>query len=138
VLAVDARGTQAVAGGTFTVVGPQRFNGVAAWDGRTWSPIGPGLPGACTAVRLRGREILAAVRGAGVLLWNGQQWGSLGTCPDLSVQALVAQGETVYAGGYGTDATTNLRTAQVWRWDGSGWTSLGAGTGGDVAALESR
>ena len=59
--------------------------------------------------------------------WDGLRWNPLGEGVDTVVNALSAQGSTIYAGGTG-----GLRT-----WNGSVWNSESAGIGGTVLAMAS-
>ena len=51
-LAVDGSGN-VYAGGEFTVIGTVVANGIAKWDGSTWSALGTGMDGLVYALAVR-------------------------------------------------------------------------------------
>jgi hypothetical protein len=52
----DGSGPALYAGGFFSSAGGQAVNHVARWDGSTWSPLGSGMNGPVSALRVLGDE----------------------------------------------------------------------------------
>ena len=146
-LAVAGNG-DVYAGGFFTTAGGAAANGVAKWNGSTWSAVGTG-----TGNGANDRVSVLAVVGNGdvyaggfftsvggvvannVAKWNGSTWSPLGTGIGMggigsNVNALAVAGNgDVYAGGAFTSAG-GVAANNVARWNGSAWSALGTGVGG--------
>ncbi|MEX0747431.1 MAG: T9SS type A sorting domain-containing protein [Rhodothermales bacterium] len=149
----DDSGTQpgVYAGGNFEFAGATAANGVARWDGSTWTPLGSGLGGpsgtSAKALALAtngmfyagGRfEEAGSVLARNVAAWREDRWEALGGGLNRPVEALVAKSDTLYAGGWFTRAyngTDSLSVGFVARWDGKGWTPVGGGVNGPVTAM---
>jgi hypothetical protein len=69
-------GPKLYAGGDFDASGSTALLHVAAWNGTTWEPLGPGLPGGVLGLGVidvgDGPSLAAA--GDGVHIWNGSSW----------------------------------------------------------------
>jgi len=123
-------------GGAFNRAGGIAANGVARWDGGSWSALGMGFNDLCLALAMDSSGNLIAggqfsVAGGAVAdhvaRWTGSVWVPIGTgldnhCYALAVDeqgALLAGGEFVNAGG--------IAATHVARWDGSTWAGVGDG-----------
>ena len=121
----DVTGPALYAGGDFRTAGGVSVNGIASWDGSTWSPLGSGLGTWGTARSLavfddgRGLALYAGggfntaggVVVTGIARWDGTSWSALGSgfsygsadalasFDDGSGSALYAGGDLMYAGG---------------------------------------
>ena len=92
------------AGGSFTSAGSVNTNGVAKWDGSSWSPLGTGLMNGANA--------------AGALAFCAFDEDGAGPNPP----ALFVGGSFTSAGGVSAN--------NIARWDGVAWSALGSGLGG--------
>jgi hypothetical protein len=122
--------------GSFNSIGNLSVNGIAAWDGSSWSALGDGLPagmiGNCMAVYDQKLLVGSAdLYGAFSLVsWDGSSWtvvksGGLGMVGAMCVhegQLVVSADSTVSFGSYWS-VHPWVRT-----WDGSSWTSMGGQT----------
>jgi hypothetical protein len=147
VYALAVAGTTLYAGGTFGLAGGSSANGIAKWNGATWSGLGTGasngtnsvvyaLATAGTSVYVGGTFTTAGGQSANYIAqWNGTSWGTLGTGPTNglsgSVYALAVSGTDLYVGGYFVTAG-GLTANNMARWDGTAWNTLGAGAAGGV------
>ncbi|MEM1179990.1 MAG: hypothetical protein AAGM22_16735 [Acidobacteriota bacterium] len=140
----DGRGQRLFAGGLFEFIsGDPATNGLAAWDGASWSAVGAGLNGFVRTFEIFSNggdsPVLIAggnfgpVGGAGpfTAAWNGVAWSELGNGPGGEVRSLARFTD-------GNDdvllAVTGIGTHSVKRWDGAAWTSLG----GDLEGAHPR
>src|SRR5436305_10512675 len=88
------------AGGLFSMAGPLTVNGVAKWDGSSWSGLGSGIDGQVWAVTASSSNFYAggSFKSAGgspatnVAMWNGLEWSALGSGVDFLVNALTVLG----------------------------------------------
>jgi hypothetical protein len=142
-------------GGYFAHAGGVPANGIARWDGSTWSALGMGLNSAVHALTVfdDATGIGPALYAGGtfttagglpanrIAKWNGESWSSLGTGMNGgAVEALCAfddgsgGGQALYVGGdFATAGGVNVN--KIARWDGTSWSGLGNGTNGRVLAL---
>lgn len=139
------------AGGSFTNAGGVACNGVAKWDGQSWSSLGAGVSGvpfgpvgsvgalvsANGSLYVGGRFDLAdGVAARGIAKWSGTSWSALASGLNGSVMAWALFGDQIYAGGYfqgvGPEGVSFLA-----RWNGSGWSAVGSGLRGPVVRLVS-
>jgi len=127
-------------GGSFSKVGGVNTEGIAKWDGSTWSDIlcPPGFNLYSMAVYkgelyIGGDVSLNCItgntNGYEIARWNGAQWDSVGGAANGLVTAMVVDtvNNYLYIGG----AITNVAGVPCWgvaRWDGVNWTSPGSGT----------
>lgn len=140
-------GNTLYAAGTFTNINGVAANGLAKWDGTSWSSIG--FSGAAYALAVDGNNLYVGgsytnaggVTTTNIGYWDGSAWHALGNGlspvgPNNVVQAIAVRGGLVYAGGLftnsGSVSVTNLAV-----WDGSAWTQVGGGVSstGSVRAL---
>lgn len=128
-------------GGSFTVVGNTIANGIAKWDGSTWSALGSGMNNSVYALAVSGNSVYAAgaftmaggTAANRIAKWDGSAWSALGSGINNYVYALAVMGSNVYAGG-----NFNLAGGpanHIAKWDGITWSPLGAGIIGTVYAL---
>jgi trimeric autotransporter adhesin len=106
------------AGGTFDLAGSTPVMNIAKWDGSNWSDVGGGVQytGATTVSTLSmtiyenqliAGGILDVAGGASanyIAKWDGFAWSSLGTGMNNAVLALETLDDTLYAGGWFTQA----------------------------------
>lgn len=146
----DGDGPALFVGGYFETVGGVRANGMARWDGRSWSALGSGasngVEGGVIALTVfddgRGAALYAAgdLQSAGgvvarcIARWNGQSWSSLAPRPTNGVGGGIdafavfddGDGPALYAGGSFTSAG-GVKASSIARWNGSSWSPLGTG-----------
>ena len=103
-------------GGDFTVVGDVIANGIAKWNGSSWSALGSGSGrSVVSALAVSGSDLYAGgyFTTAGgsaannIAKWNGSSWSALGSGmggSHPSVSALAVSGSDLYAGGDFTTA----------------------------------
>ena len=137
-------GTALYATGSFSTAGGVPVNGIARWDGASWSPLGSGIAygGLALAAFDDGNGDELYVAGAGVSpnisKWNGTSWSGVGNGINLRVSALAVYdeggGPALFAGGFFTGAGGNP-AARVARWNGTSWSGVGGGTNAEVRAL---
>jgi RHS repeat-associated protein len=145
----DGSGPALYVGGAFTTVGGLTVNGIAKWNGTTWSALGSGLSGTSPEV-----DALAVYNdGAGAKLyaagkftksgtttinyvakWSGTSWSQVGSGLASQVFALTVWNGSLYAGGsFTTVGSTNFN--HLARWNGTAWSTVGGGVAGNVLAL---
>jgi hypothetical protein len=152
----DGSGPALYVGGGFAQVAGLAVNGIARWDGTTWSSLGSGFAGSLGAAKamtvfddgsgpaLHVTGYFTSVDGVPanyVAKWDGAAWSALGsgldgpgaaltTWDDGNGPALCIGGDFLQAGGTSASAIAS--------WNGTVWSSLGGGVGGVspfVAAL---
>ena len=151
VCAVVQVGSDIYIGGEFTVVGNVPANGVAKWNGTTWSVPGTGaavvsrvnivaLAAAANGDVYAGGEIEqgGGARSNYLARWNGTAWNALGTSVTNSVNGFihklaVAGNGDVYVGGFFNQAG-GVAASNVAKWNGTTWSALGAGTANGVSS----
>jgi hypothetical protein len=140
--AMDGSGNLYV-GGAFKVIGNVVANGIAKWNGSTWSALGSGMNGSdgdnahIYALAVSGGDLYAAgsftaaggISANNIAKWNGSQWSALGNGTDETVRALAIIGNDLYAGGFFTEAG-GVKASGIAKWNGSTWSSLGSGISG--------
>lgn len=109
---------------------------IARWDGRGWSSVGSGLPGASLyAIVFMGNDLIVggtfnSIAGqpiTNLARWNGTNWSAIGGgVRGGRVQALAVQSNILYVGGAFTNAG-NLRVNYIASWNGLQWDSLSGG-----------
>ena len=146
----DGGGPALYVGGGFTRVDDFEANGIARWDGESWSALGSGVTGGvhCAVVfddgsgpaLFVGGSFTTAGGGAAnrVAKWDGTSWSALGSGTNDTVLALAVfddgGGPALYAGGQFTTAGGGAAN-RIAKWDGTTWSALGSGTNGTVHAL---
>ncbi len=151
----DGTGPALYAAGILLTAFGSPGDGIARWDGASWSPVGTGLagPGYCLALFDDGGGERLYVGGdftsaggafgtANIAAWDGAAWAQVGGGVSNDVFALAVHddgnGPALFAGGYFTTASFGSVPANfVARWDGGAWSPLGAGVDQGVFALQS-
>ncbi len=157
VLALEAVGSNVVAGGGFSAAGGAPANRLALWNGSSWSTIGegpvhgPGFGGSIRAITTHGGDLYFGgtlnfenasgnVCGRCVMRWDGSAWHALPFEPPFgssfldTVDALASHdgdlyvGLTNFSGQIGGQPGGGLR-----RWSGTQWQSLGSSDDTGVA-----
>ena len=99
---VDVSGNLYV-GGYFTVAGNVVANGVAKWNGSSWTPLGSGMNSNVSALAVSGDELYAAgafttaggVAANYIAKWNGINWAALGSGMNDRVLAVAVSGSKI-------------------------------------------
>ena len=144
-------GSMLYAAGNFEFASTARANGVARWDGTSWVPLDSGLDGsfgfAAEALVLAPDgtlyvggdfEQVGSVQARNIAAWNEDRWEVLDGGLNGRVEALVLKEDTLYAGGWFTQAyneTDSVSVGFIARWDGHTWSSVGSGVNGPVSAM---
>jgi len=145
VCAVATSGTDVYVVGNFTTAGGVMANGIAKWDGSTWSALGNGLgsrypsyAGTVCAIAVSGSDVYVGgyfataggVSANNIARWNGStnSWSALGSGVDGNVSAIAVSGSDVYVGGYFWIAG-GVPAQGIAKWDASTntWSALGSG-----------
>ena len=140
-LAILANG-DLVVGGQFTTAGGLQVNGIARWDGTSWSAFGSGVSGAWPAVAAittlpngdlvvgGGFSTAGGTPANYIARWDGISWSALGWGTSGFVLSLctMPNGDLV-AGGEFTSAGVGITVNHIARWNGAGWSALGSGMG---------
>jgi len=141
-------GSALFAGGWFMQAGSVQVNGIAKWDGRSWSALGDGTDDAVWALAVfddgsgGGPELYAGgdFTFAGgemvnrIAKWDGTSWSALRAGMNNRVSTLAVfddgsgGGPALYAGGSFTTAD-GVSANRIAKWDGSSWSPLGSGMG---------
>ena len=150
----DGTGTALYVGGRFISAGAVPCEGIARWDGTSWSALGSGVrdggaqgdvhalavfdDGSGPALYAAGVFTLAGgVAASNVARWDGASWSALGSGVNGSVFSLAAfddgAGSALYAGGALTTAG-GVAANRIARWDGTSWSPLGVGVSAPVNA----
>jgi hypothetical protein len=152
VYALAVSGGKLFAGGGFTSAGGTSANGIAQWDGSSWSALGSGVGDGyggdyVYALAVSGGRLYAGgdFQTAGgnsayfVAEWDGTNWSALGSGiggdgSSTVVRALAVSGGTLYVGGLFLTAG-GLAADSIAQWNGSNWSALGSGLGGGFNVL---
>jgi hypothetical protein len=148
----DGTGPAVYAGGTFNNAGGVFANGIARWDGSSWSALGP-WPHDFTVHAMEvfddgtGPALFAGgcftwaggQPGANrIAKWDGASWSPLGAGLDNCVNALAVfddgSGPALFAGG-DFQSSGSLPLDRLARWDGASWLGVGGGVTGSPASV---
>jgi hypothetical protein len=136
----DASGNVYVAG-SFDTAGGVAANGIAKWDGTTWSSLGSGVKGDRTFPSIRSLAVdrsgnlyaggefdsIGGIAANNIAKWDGTTWNSLGTGTDSIVLAVAVDSlGSVYTSGWFTNVN-GMPANHIAKWNGSTWSALGAG-----------
>ncbi|WP_456426949.1 T9SS type A sorting domain-containing protein, partial [Rhodocaloribacter sp.] len=121
-------------GGIFGSTSDGEVQGVARWDGNTWTLLGDDLNGFFIQLAVDTQGRLYAGEGTGALRqWTGETWIDFtpisGEPLGFSVETLVNAGEELFVGGISpvNDVTPPLATHLYW-YDGTQWNVMGGTT----------
>lgn len=129
--------------GSFTSVGGVPANGVARWNGSSWSAfgnklIGPLLGDGDVEVLANGDVVVSGVLSLNgvttfLALWNGTNWTSIDSAGELWPRALLAMpnGDLVTHGQYQVGGAPT----PLGRFDGNSWSPLGGVADGPVLTI---
>ncbi len=150
VRALTRSGDDMVIGGTFATISGTTMNGVARWNGSTFTPLGTGMVGASVdaLVTLDNGDIVAggAFVAAGgtaannIARWNGTAWSPMGGGFDQPVYALckMPNGDVIAGGAFTMEVGAPVLSNHVARWNGTTWSPMHFGMNDDVLALVVR
>jgi len=136
-----------VIGGTFAKISGATMNGIARWNGTTFTPLGTGMVGSSidALVELDNGDIVAGgnfVAAGGVAVnhvarWNGTTWSPMGNGFDGPVHALckMPNGDVIAGGAFTQEVGAPVLCSHVARWNGSSWSPMSFGMNDDVLAL---
>jgi hypothetical protein len=151
VSAITTSGNDVYVGGGFTQVIqsdgiPVTVNGIAKWDGSSWSTLSSGVSGGCpyvSAIAVNGSDVyvggcFATAGGIGannIAKWNGNSWSVLGSGSNNGVNsaiyAIAVNGNDVYVGGSFTLAGgVSANKIAKWNATSNDWSALGSGIEG--------
>jgi hypothetical protein len=136
-------------GGYFTAINDVAANGIAKWNGTSWSALGSGVSGqfarqGVSAIAVSGTDVYVGgdftIAGGNpahrIAKWNGSSWSAMGSGLGIAgndyVEAIAVSGTNVYAGGHFNDGGGLNNIA---RWDGAAWQPLGTGMDNLVRSL---
>jgi hypothetical protein len=138
-----------VATGLFVDSGGSTVNGIATWDGASWSALGGGSIGLVSDVSAAGGALYAGgdftqiggVAARSVARWDGIAWSPVGNGVDYPVLDLAnfddGSGDALFVTGPRSSSFPGEVTYAVERWNGSAWndTVRNRGLDGPVLAL---
>lgn len=137
VLALAVSGTTVYAGGIFLKTAGAPANGVARWNGSSWSGLGSGSGidfGYVRAMAVIGSSLyvggmfnnIGSLDFDHIARWNGSSWSwppAHGFSEGYVVRSMAVSGTTLYVGAHRDSDTTAL----VRSWNASAWTQLPTG-----------
>lgn len=150
VRAMTRSGSDVVIGGTFAKISGATMNGIARWNGSTFTPLGSGMAGSSVEalVTLDNGDIVAGgsfVAAGGVAAnhiarWNGTSWSAMGNGFDQPVYALckMPNGDVIAGGAFTMEVGAPVLCNHVARWNGTAWSPMHLGMNNDVLALVVR
>lgn len=149
VSALETYGTDLYAGGFFTTIGGLTSNGIARWNGTSWSSVGSGVTGASSQVQclaVYGGELYAGgsfytmngITAHYIAKYNGTSWSVVGSSTSLDgmVSALAVYNGDLYAGGNFL-TVGGVASKGVAKWNGTTWSTVGTGVAGGSALIYS-
>ncbi|HUU97582.1 MAG TPA: hypothetical protein VM487_17745 [Phycisphaerae bacterium] len=152
----DGTGPALYAGGYFTRAGVLEVNGIARWDGSTWSALGSGVDGGVWTLMVfddgNGPALYAGgdfqeaggVAADYIARWDGNAWSAVGGGVSSAVAEFAVfddgAGPGLFAGGwfhwaYDCDGCPPKLVNHIAKWDGNAWSALGSGADDGVYAL---
>jgi hypothetical protein len=145
----DGSGPALYAGGLITNAGGVTANGIAKWNGTSWSALGNGVNGSVASLAVFddgsgpclyvGGNFVSAGQLSVMYLarWNGAGWAPVGNGIAGEVDALLVwddgTGPALYAGGRFWGPIGGPATHYIAKWNGTSWTGLGGGLTGTSA-----
>jgi hypothetical protein len=139
--ATDAAGNLYV-GGTFTMAGTNVVNGIAKWNGSSWSALGSGINSGVGPMAVSGTNLYVCgqfstaggVPANNIAQWNGSSWSALGSGLNGIPYSIAVSGTNVYVGGNFSSAG-GVPVNSIAQWNGSSWSALSSGVGGSVGPV---
>ena len=137
VYALAVRGREVYAGGRFVTAGGTPANGIARWDGRTWTALGGGVrtgmyDGVVRALAARGGSMPAVSSSSAggaeaynIARWDGQQvgvWAAASGVIWKTSWRSGSRGSDVYVGGMFADAG-GVHAPNIAKWN-STWSAV--------------
>ena len=124
-------GANLYVGGSFNQPQGAFTNGVARWNGSTWSAVGTGINGQVHSLAFGAGTLYAGGNfgvpgGNYIAMFDGSSWSAVGSGMNGPVYAIALDDGNVYAGGAFTIAGSNA-AARVASFDGTSWSALGPG-----------
>ncbi len=125
VRALAVSGSNVYVGGYFTNAGGLTANGIARWDGNSWSALGTGLTwgssrGTVNAIAVRGTNVYVGghfdraggIQVANFAIWDGVQWHAMdyGFNDEVYAIAIEPNSPRFFVGGAFTKAGNELNT----------------------------
>ena len=129
----DGSGEALYFGGEFVTAGGVQVNGIARWNGVSWSALGGGMNGRVHALAVHQGMLYAGgsftlVDGMpmpGIARWDGSEWSAVGPGISGTVYSLAPfQGELIAAGSFPT--ISGMPVGNIARWNGIAWSSVGS------------
>ena len=141
--AFDSEGNLYV-GGYFDTAGNVPAEGIAKWDGTSWSALGGGINGTIYSIAIDSNDnvyVGGDFSEAGgnlannIAMWNGTSWSALGSGISGWVYSIVTDSsDNVYVGGaFSTAGGISARSIAMW--NGTSWSALGSGTNDTITTL---
>jgi len=140
VYALAASGSNIYVGGQFASAGEIAADGIAKWNGSSWSSVGNGVragarDGLVMALALNRSDLYAGgkfitageVNAHNIAKWNGSTWSAMGSGihGDMErVRTIAINGSDVYVGGAFSTAG-GVSVHNIARWNGSDWSAFG-------------
>lgn len=127
-VAVDADG-QLFINGYYTQVGDVKTEGIAHWDGQSWTGFGDwkGILTTDEAGQVYASGGFSEIEGGGVLRWTGTSWEKVAPGINGGFGHMVVEHNEVYVAGYLSRSEQEPRNDTAARWDGAQWVVLGNG-----------
>lgn len=133
----DGNGLALYVGGRFTHIAGIAANGIAKWDGTTWSDLGTGFLSGNPDTTVNALQVFDDGSGPalyvagnlrdpnqpgmfGVMRWDGSQWSSVGA----GMGSFVGRCLAVYDYGNGPELYVGGYSQSILRWNGGSWTAL--------------
>jgi hypothetical protein len=132
-------------GGDFNYAGDTLVHHIAYWDmnGKLWHSMGDGSPRYIGSIAANETGIYAdflfpLTYGAGLFdyigVWDGSQWNPINNEINGYINAIAANGSTLYIGGQ-FDYINGLKVSHIAGYDGSNWFPLGTGVNNEVRSI---
>ncbi len=127
----DGGGPALFAAGNFSSVNGVNAQGLAKWNGASWSAVGGGLGSEGIVMEVfddGGGAALYIGHAFGITRWNGTSFSSVGGGVDDWVASLAVfddgTGPALYVGGQ-FDHAGGIVAPHIAKWDSTGWSSVG-------------
>ncbi|MGB3006138.1 MAG: hypothetical protein WBC06_06500 [Chitinophagaceae bacterium] len=145
---IDASGNLYVVG-SFIKMNGITVNGIAKWNGTTWSALGTGIDigssQAGVVVAVEGTNVfigggfssVSGVAAQSIAKWNGSNWSALGSgiIGPGGVTCLAVMGTDLYVGSNNMTSAGGVPVNNIAKWNGTTWSALGNGLNSVVHTL---